>query len=148
MPIFHDIDCHSHLRPLPALESGGYESSMRRPSEESIRTEFCDGPVPDADDRGTLPVEDDVAATTEAKLETSDRAELIERIKRGESPTWIPSRTVSHIVLSKPPQTSVTANRGCKQSAQVTGELISTFQLSIRNPTPNSQVQCSTRHLC
>lgn len=30
-----------------------------------------------------------------ARMETSDRVELIERIKRGESPTWVPGRAVS-----------------------------------------------------
>lgn len=95
MPIFHDTDCHTLSRPPPALESGGYDSIMRRPSEESIRTEFCDGPVPDADEEGTMSVDNTMGATSDAKVETSDRAELIERIKKGESPTWIPSGTVS-----------------------------------------------------
>lgn len=70
--------------------------SIRRLSEESIRTEFCDGPVPD------IPT-DDVALQTgregrvgnNGEAICSDRAELIERIKRGESPTWIPNQAVS-----------------------------------------------------
>src|SRR5688572_16402342 len=54
----------------------------RRLSEESIRTELCEGPLPDSP-KLTTPERENV---------TSDRAELIERLKRGESPTWIPSR--------------------------------------------------------
>lgn len=69
--------------------------NTRRLSEESIRTEYCDGPIPD------IPL-DDVALQTggEGRVSNngeaicSDRAELIERIKRGESPTWIPNQAV------------------------------------------------------
>lgn len=60
----------------------------RKLSEESIRTELCDGPVPDSPAPRTP--ERDISTAT------SDRAELIERLKRGESPTWIPNRHVSH----------------------------------------------------
>jgi hypothetical protein len=60
----------------------------RRLSEESIRTELCEGPVPDTPPRPGTP-RDAVARAV------SDRAELIERLKRGESPTWVPNRHVS-----------------------------------------------------
>jgi hypothetical protein len=59
----------------------------RKLSEESIRTELCEGPIPDTP---PLPSPDD--ADTQAHI--SDRAELIERLKRGESPTWVPNRHV------------------------------------------------------
>lgn len=58
----------------------------RRLSEESIRTDLCEGPVPDSPK--PVPHDADVEAIT------SDRADLIERLKRGESPTWIPNRHV------------------------------------------------------
>lgn len=59
----------------------------RKLSEESIRTELCEGPVPDSP---LLP------GTPEQNTATcSDRTELIERLKRGESPTWVPNRRVS-----------------------------------------------------
>ncbi|KAI1321533.1 hypothetical protein F5Y16DRAFT_388754 [Xylariaceae sp. FL0255] len=59
----------------------------RRLSEESIRTEFCEGPLPDTPpDR----------ATSDHSNTCTDRADLIERIKRGESPTWIPHRHQFH----------------------------------------------------
>lgn len=99
MPIFHDPD----LRLINAKETpkakGDRASSpvvMRKPSEESIRTEFCDGPEPETPD-WISGLEDKAAAMAECKepgARTSDRAELIERIKRGESPTWVPNPRV------------------------------------------------------
>ncbi|ETS82605.1 hypothetical protein PFICI_04481 [Pestalotiopsis fici W106-1] len=53
----------------------------RRLSDESIRTELCDGPV--YDETRPKTAEDGVHPAC------SDRAELIQRLKRGESPTWI-----------------------------------------------------------
>ena len=67
---------------------------MRRLSEESLATELCEGPVPDSP-KPTSPYIDDEAAT-------SCRAELIERLKRGESPTWIPSRRVCNFAIVRP----------------------------------------------
>jgi len=67
--------------PAPPAFSHG-----RRLSEESIRTELCDGPLPDS------PVP--TTPERESSAAVSDRAELIERLKRGESPTWIPNRHV------------------------------------------------------
>ncbi|KAH6631887.1 hypothetical protein F5144DRAFT_602652 [Chaetomium tenue] len=59
----------------------------RRLSEESIRTELCEGPVPDSPPRPSTPQE----AVSHA---VCNRAELIERLKRGESPTWVPNHHV------------------------------------------------------
>lgn len=59
----------------------------RRLSEESIRTDLCEGLVPDSPPRPVTPQQPQAVC---------DRAELIERLKRGESPTWIPNRHVSH----------------------------------------------------
>src|SRR6187402_3616076 len=67
----------------------------RKVSEESIRTELCDGPVPDSpEDERNIPARD-LRSTFKFPLHgTSDRVELIERLKRGESPTWLPNRNV------------------------------------------------------
>ncbi|TPX15087.1 uncharacterized protein E0L32_004917 [Thyridium curvatum] len=56
----------------------------RKVSEESVRTDLCEGPIPDSP----------VPRTPERDMANacSDRAELIERLKRGESPTWVPNR--------------------------------------------------------
>ncbi|RYP71460.1 hypothetical protein DL771_004827 [Monosporascus sp. 5C6A] len=61
-----------------------HRSLPRRFSEESLRTEFCEGPV----------LESPAPQTPEPERAApcSDRAELIERLKKGESPTWVPSR--------------------------------------------------------
>lgn len=67
---------------------------MRKFSEESIRTEFCDGPV---DSQSWIPSsqpERDPVGHMEGGTCISDRAELMERIKRGESPTWVPKQSV------------------------------------------------------
>ncbi|ROW02080.1 hypothetical protein VSDG_02440 [Cytospora chrysosperma] len=64
-------------------------SLSRRISEESIRTELCDGPIPDSPPSSPNPTS---ARPELASNTTSDRIELIERLKRGESPTWSPKR--------------------------------------------------------
>ncbi|KAL2754498.1 hypothetical protein ACRALDRAFT_2028901 [Sodiomyces alcalophilus JCM 7366] len=58
----------------------------RKLSEESIRTEFCEGPIPDSP-RPASPEGCHCHAADSVPV-TSDRAELIERLKRGQSPTW------------------------------------------------------------
>lgn len=98
MPIFHDPDrllSSNKHRSKSEKTSRPSATIMRKPSEESIRTEFCDGPEPDPPNWITM-LEDKAAsiATKEEENRTSDRAELIERIKRGESPTWVPSQTL------------------------------------------------------
>lgn len=96
MPIFHDhvpglgkpASDYVDSAPIPIQSPPGMGRWLsRRLSEESIRTELCEGPVPDSP--RTL-------ATTERSVPhaVSDRAELIVRLKRGESPTWIPNRHV------------------------------------------------------
>ncbi|KAI8260486.1 hypothetical protein K4K56_006436 [Colletotrichum sp. SAR 10_98] len=69
-------------------------SLTRKLSEESIQTELCEGPILESP-RPSTP-ESDAAAVT------SDRAELIERLKKGESPTWIPNRHSSSSNLLPP----------------------------------------------
>lgn len=99
MPISQaDLDHDQyHQRPV-APEPTVFEPSatrLRRLSEESIRTEFCEGPLPDSPQQPpplpslTTSRSDDVTAI-------SDRVELIERLKRGESPTWVPNRHVNY----------------------------------------------------
>jgi len=72
----------------------------RRVSEESIRTDLCEGPVLDSpEDERDVPAR---AVESNFKLPihgTSDRVELIERLKKGESPTWLPNRNVRSICL-------------------------------------------------
>lgn len=97
MPIFADPERRlstATKEPEPTQLS----TMDRKLSEESIRTEFCDGPLPDTPPWDTSPRQDK-DSLTENMLETrtSNRAELIERIKRGESPTWVPNQAVRTI---------------------------------------------------
>ncbi|EFW98506.1 hypothetical protein CMQ_4358 [Grosmannia clavigera kw1407] len=95
-------------KPAPIPPSLPPNTLSRRLSEESIRTELCEGPILDSPPLSSLPfsgasqlyerrhhAEQQQAqyATSPGRdslvLTTSDRAELIERLKRGESPTWL-----------------------------------------------------------
>ncbi|RYO92714.1 hypothetical protein DL764_008090 [Monosporascus ibericus] len=68
--------------PMPSPQED--YSLPRRLSEESLRTEFCEGPAPESPAPRTL--------EHERAAPCSNRAELIERLKKGESPTWVPNR--------------------------------------------------------
>ncbi|CAF3484505.1 unnamed protein product [Fusarium graminearum] len=98
MPIFQaDLDNHEpepkpeHIEPSPInLPSSG----LRRLSEESIRTELCEGLVPDSPPRSKTPHEVEGAENA-----ISDRASLIERLKRAQSPPiCIPNRHLESAV--------------------------------------------------
>ena len=103
MPVSHDPDLLlSHNKQGSRIDRLPHRpaTTMRKPSEESIRTEFCDGPEPDPPDwiRALEDKADNMAAREEENR-TSDRVELMERIKRGESPTWVPSQTLEQEYL-------------------------------------------------
>jgi len=110
MPFF-EADLEQDCRPVdPELEPEPEPKPPaidRRPtlvhrlSEESIRTDLCEGPVPDSPPASPGQRPDDEAAI-------SSRAELIERLKRGESPTWIPNRHLESLYqqTSPPPRPS------------------------------------------
>lgn len=100
MPIFQDDLEHERLQRVGSFavkgEPTGAKKSARtspqarsppieirglrpRPSEESIRTDLCDGPLPDSPE----------PPTPEQRSRTAyGRAELIERLKRSQSPAW------------------------------------------------------------
>jgi hypothetical protein len=90
----HGLDSSNQLTVLPtSIPISLTPSRSRRISEESIRTELCEGLVPDSPQSTHLisPAVQDRSPP----IATSNRAELIERLKRGESPNWIPNRHVS-----------------------------------------------------
>ncbi|KAL8853855.1 MAG: hypothetical protein Q9221_001326 [Calogaya cf. arnoldii] len=100
MPIFQDPD-RRFSQPDQSSASLPQANNLRlKTSEESIRTEFCDGFLPDVPPlwKGLgdqpAPPETDGSPQGKAGVCTSDRNELMERIKRGESPTWVPSQTL------------------------------------------------------
>lgn len=83
---------------------------MRKLSEESIRTEFCDGPVDSPTWIVPSQPEKDPVGYNEGGTCTSDRAELMERIKRGESPTWVPKQALEDYYRNadeRPPSPSI-----------------------------------------
>ncbi|KAK3936774.1 hypothetical protein QBC46DRAFT_394318 [Diplogelasinospora grovesii] len=111
-------DDHPEPTPIQASTDIGL---TRRASEESIRTEFCEGPVlespPKPTTKPTTP-EKDLSNTV------SDRAELIERLKRGESPTWIPARRLESLFRppSATPQSPTRTSASLLPAANVTPE--------------------------
>lgn len=106
--------------PIPPLETLR-KTLSRRVSEESIRTELCEGPIPDSPPRPETPEQNGSNAV-------SDRAELIERLKRGESPTWIPNRHLESLfqqqkTTDSPPRTPpqpASASPGLLPAADIT----------------------------
>ncbi|XDG10399.1 hypothetical protein ABKA04_010014 [Annulohypoxylon sp. FPYF3050] len=82
----------------PAQGQKDEDSALRRKqSEESIRTELCEGPILE-DNPAPAPQTPERSPPTEC----SDRSELIERLKRGESPTWKPNRHFESIWGQQP----------------------------------------------
>lgn len=68
----------------------------RKLSEESIRTELCEGPLPDTpEDSNGVSTGNSNTSFTFPILGTSDRVELIERLKKGQNAAWLPNRNVS-----------------------------------------------------
>ncbi|KAK1759271.1 hypothetical protein QBC47DRAFT_449835 [Echria macrotheca] len=95
-------EANEHSDPISISPPGALQRHLgRRISEESIRTELCEGPIPDSPPRPATPEEG-------VNKAVSDRAELIERLKRGESPTWIPNRHLESLFnkpTTSPPRT-------------------------------------------
>lgn len=107
MPIFQDDIGSGRNTPPEELEASPPLNSpldrsqiVRKVSEESIRTDLCEGPLPD--NPGNK--EEDFATDLNTDLAfpilgTSDRVELIERLKRRQSATWLRNRNVSNFSL-------------------------------------------------
>ncbi len=97
MPIFqlHGRQV-SKSKQEPSLQPPTHGDSMRRLSEESVRTEDCEGLVPDTPMEDSHPQHESNGESNDKEgAVCTNRAELIERIKRGESPTWVPNQAVS-----------------------------------------------------
>ncbi|KAI9824448.1 MAG: hypothetical protein M1832_001983 [Thelocarpon impressellum] len=88
MPIFHDRGLSPERPTEPPDDAAVDATESPELSEECPSTKLVDGLVD-----GPLPAEPEPPAP-DAGLAISDRSELIERIKRGESPTWVPNRTL------------------------------------------------------
>ena len=93
MPIFQDPDRFPSTAGTDD-DNVNRTFNMRRPSElseVSLRTEFCEGPVEDTEMAESSPVDKLMGAIEDARLETNDRVELIQRLKRDRSPVWVPN---------------------------------------------------------
>lgn len=144
MPVFHDPD----LRLASDKEEKGAPdeapsllATMRRPSEESIRTEFCDGPEPEVPRWITaLESQATVIDGKEQATSTNDRAELIKRIKSGESPTWVPSEALKQEIATFEPKQVLSPQNS---SAEIPGvaNLLPPAEISgyVRKPKTLSQ---------
>ncbi|KAI9749765.1 MAG: hypothetical protein M4579_006745 [Chaenotheca gracillima] len=110
MPVLHDpneppLQARPKAAPPPEVPP---PLMQRCDSEESIPTELCDGPLLETDatpagDGLTSPPLALFGAGSAQRVEVSDRVELMERIKRGESPTWVPNRTLENQIRNKDP---------------------------------------------
>lgn len=93
MPIAQDPD-----KPLPLASKiwpDKLQSSIQKLPDESNRTNaFLDGPVDVPSWIPSLEAKAEAMAQIGGETRTSDRQELMERIKRGESPTWVPRHAV------------------------------------------------------
>ncbi|KAI9645389.1 hypothetical protein NHQ30_006127 [Ciborinia camelliae] len=78
----------------------------RKDSEESIRTELCEGHVPDTPEgpklKSTLGLDTSFNISYNG---TSDRGELIDRLKRGENPNWLPTLNLESLLHGHSPET-------------------------------------------
>lgn len=80
-------------RPMFTFPGPIYRELKRNPSEESIRTDLCEGPLLDCPaDAAPTPEDEAGASTDEGSRGICNRIELIERLKRGESPVWAPKQ--------------------------------------------------------
>ncbi|CAG8983138.1 hypothetical protein HYALB_00004581 [Hymenoscyphus albidus] len=115
MPIFQDEDLGAdpslpptqptkHTRSTTPIES---IPMGRKLSEESIRTELCEGPVFDMPEEQIKDSESSNTRTSDtvhtfAFHATSDRKELIERLKRGESTNWLSNHNLDSVIHDSP----------------------------------------------
>ncbi|RAL66126.1 hypothetical protein DID88_005797 [Monilinia fructigena] len=116
MPIFQD-DLGDGRAVFSRHKSNVSDTSVTEPetrtitrkySEDSIRTELCEGPVPDPPE-GTKP-KPTLELDTNLNIsynEITDRGELIERLKMGESPNWLPNLNLQSLLHDRNPETPI-----------------------------------------
>ncbi|KAI0379795.1 hypothetical protein F5Y04DRAFT_259156 [Hypomontagnella monticulosa] len=134
MPIFQtDLERRESAEqqdPAMAPPTGQFphDSTLRRKhSEESISTDLCEGPI----------LDDATPRTPERNqpTECSDRSELIERLKRGESPTWKPNRHFESIWGQQP----VSPTRSPKRSTTTSPTLLPPATITPEKRGDNSE---------
>ncbi|EPE25815.1 hypothetical protein GLAREA_01727 [Glarea lozoyensis ATCC 20868] len=110
MPIFQDDDdtlvpekgppSEQPTNPRSRSTTPPESVSMRRKSsEESIRTELCEGPVLESlEDLSSYSPEGLNSCFASPLHRTSDRLQYIERLKRGDSPSWLPNQNLESLL--------------------------------------------------
>jgi len=90
MPIFQEPDRRQFHDSWSAEPGSDDEGSRPSRFMEDKQTD-----VEDTKMTGTSPADSSMENYSVSKVHTGDRDELIQRIKRGQSPTWVPNRSVS-----------------------------------------------------
>ncbi|THV50059.1 hypothetical protein BGAL_0166g00010 [Botrytis galanthina] len=116
MPMFQDDLGHgreilpiqkSKMTPV-SMSPPERRTIMRKDSEESIRTDLCEGPVPDTPEGSkTIPTLGLDTSFKNSYSGTSDRGDLIERLKRGESSSWFPNLNLESLLHGQSPETPI-----------------------------------------
>ncbi len=90
MPSFHDVDPAGPRDSKPPDDKMDLDDQITHSTPDVPQQTTQHGDLKANDDAGSTPNSDNSPTV-------SDRMELIERIKRGESPTWAPQGTVSAV---------------------------------------------------
>ncbi|KAK2630433.1 hypothetical protein QTJ16_001253 [Diplocarpon rosae] len=106
MPIFQDDLGRSRrslqVKPMAVRRSTSPEGGSlmeRKLSEESVRTELCEGPIPDMpEDERSFPTAGLASDFQFLDNGMSDRPELIGNLQRDESPAWLPSYNLESLL--------------------------------------------------
>lgn len=93
MPIFQDHD-QPAIYTSRSTKPYQFEQNGTNDYEERARAGSCEDHLVESPNWSISEFKKIVPANNGGRTHTSDRAELIERIKRGESPTWVPKQSV------------------------------------------------------
>ncbi|CAD6443567.1 a8be4592-8a30-4bab-b7fd-352635a11da1 [Sclerotinia trifoliorum] len=113
MPIFQDdLGDGREILPIqkskmspPSMTPPWKRTIMRKDSEESIRTDLCEGPVPDTPEESKHTPSLGLDPSFNLYNGTSDRGEFMGRLKRGESPNWLPNYNFESLLRSQSAKT-------------------------------------------
>ncbi|KAM0147555.1 hypothetical protein ACHAPG_010529 [Botrytis cinerea] len=106
---------------------------VRKDSEESIRTELCEGPVPDTPEGSkSTPALGLDTSFKNSYSGTSEREDLIERLKRGENSSWFPNLNLESLLHGQSPETPIrkTSNHSNSSSLLPSPDISNTIRPS------------------
>lgn len=113
MPIFQDdLGDGREILPIPkskmsppSMTPPWRRTIVRKDSEESIRTDLCEGPVPDTPEESKHLPTLGLDPSFNLCNGTSDRGEFMERLKRGEIPSWLPNYNFESLLCGQSAKT-------------------------------------------